>query len=210
METILTNKETVSRIIKLNQGLEGFWSSPVGWAPIESAKLLSKSRLDWQSSLSRTLLFFLDTEMQKEEGALIMAWAVLGSLVEGTLKLFLSIFYTEYNAEELQVDSKVIKTCSGKLITPDELALEKLKQFFALRIYPDWVRKHWKDVGEEDWIKWIDHIQVRRNAIHAFKERPIGTFIEFFFDVRKYLNFLRRISNTFPYPDDEMYKPREI
>ena len=180
MEAILTNEETIARIVNLNQGLEKFWSSPVGWASIESAKLLSKSRLDWQSSLSRTLLFFLDTEMQKEEGALIMAWAVLGSLVEGTLKLFLSIFYTEYNAEELQEDSKIVKTSSGKLITPDELALGKLKQFFALRIYPDWVRKQWKDVGEEDWIRWIDHIQFRRNAIHAFKERPIGTFKEFF------------------------------
>ncbi|HPT73028.1 MAG TPA: hypothetical protein PLE74_12200 [Candidatus Cloacimonadota bacterium] len=206
METILTEKEIIVRIINLNVGLEKFWSSSKGWAPIESAQLLSKSRLDWQSSLSRTLVFFLDNEIQKEDGALIMAWAVLGSLVEGTLKLFLSIYYTEYNAEELHTDNKVIKSSSGKLISPDELALEKLKQFFALRIYPDWIRKHWKDIGEEDWIKWIDHIQARRNAIHAFKERPIGTFKEFFLDVRKYLYFLRRISNTFPYLDDEYYK----
>ncbi|WP_156918451.1 hypothetical protein [Bradyrhizobium sp. Cp5.3] len=51
----LSLDEVVQRIIKLNDGLQKFWSKSHGWAPVEAAGLLSKSRLDWQVSLSETL-----------------------------------------------------------------------------------------------------------------------------------------------------------
>ena len=54
----------------------------------------------------------------------------------------------------------------------------------------------------------IQTIQQRRNAIHAFKDRDIGTKEEFTNNIRIYLNILRYINYRLPYPDD-IYAPRE-
>ncbi len=67
-----------------------------------------------------------------------------------------------------------------------------MRVFFKKRI---WVKSKTKD-----WDTWILKIQQRRNAVHAYQDRDIGTFDEFFFDVRRYLEFLRHLNNSLPYP----------
>jgi hypothetical protein len=187
--------EVVDHIVALNHNLRRFWTKAEGWAPIEAAQLLSKAQLDWQVSLSKCLKIWLIEPLPDEgDGRLILAWANLGSLVEGTMKLLLSVYYKDYKN-----DVEAIKNRKGKLSDPDVLGLDKLRQFFRKRIW----RKN------EGWNEWVYHIQIRRNAIHAYKHREIGTFDEFFGDVREYLKFLRYINNRLPYPDD-IYKPREV
>lgn len=203
-----SKEEVISRIITLTQGLTAFWGSADGWAPREASELLSKSRLDWQSSLARQLRLFLDPDLAEESGALILAWAALGSLVEGVMKLFLAVRLDDYHAEEFLDDIKAIKK-KGVLIEPDSLVLEELRVFFSGRIWPDWVRQRWRAEGEPDWIEWIRKIQQRRNAIHAFKDKDIGTFEEFHQELKNYLAFMRKLTNTFSYPNDEMFKPQE-
>ena len=51
-------EETVSRIICLTGEMINFWKNSQTWAPIEAANLLTKSRLDWQASLSKQLTLF--------------------------------------------------------------------------------------------------------------------------------------------------------
>jgi hypothetical protein len=201
--TIYSDEEVVGRIINLTEGITAFWGHAQGWASVESAHLLSKSRLDWQASLARQLRLFLQPEHTNESGALILAWATLGSLVEGTLKLFLSVWYEDYLADPM-VDK------SHKPISPDGMTLEVLRVFFASKVWPKETREHWASVGEPDRIVWINKIQQRRNAVHAFKNRDIGDFTEFYQELKNYLVFIRFITNTFPYPNDEMYKPREL
>src|SRR5689334_20598189 len=90
----MSNEEVVNRIIQLNKGMYEFWNTAKGWAPIEAAELLSKSRLDWQISLTEYLNNWLNKEHDETDYAsLILAWANIGSLVEGTIKLALSVFY---------------------------------------------------------------------------------------------------------------------
>ena len=186
--------EVVNRIVTLNDGLRRFWTKADSWAPVEAAQLLSKSRLDWQVSLSRCLkIWFAEPHPDDESGCLILAWTNLGSLVEGTMKLFLSVWYKDYK-NYLEAIKK------EKLTDPDSLQFEPMRQFFRKRI---WRNK------DEDWDAWIRHIQHRRNTIHAYKSRDIGTFDEFFIDVRRYLKFLRYINSRLPYPDD-IYIPREV
>lgn len=198
-----TDIEIINRIIKFNEELASFWSSSQSWAPLESAQLLSKSRLDWQASLSRVLKLFLDTEIRKESGALILAWSALGSLTEGTMKLYLSVWYTNYKDESLRNDIKNIKNKKGELIDPDSLDLEQLKAFFSKRIFTEETRKIWRKEGETDWIDWIQFIKDKRNAIHSFQNREIADFNIFFHNVRLYLQFLRILAGDFPYPDVE-------
>ena len=183
-------EEVIRRITNLNDGLRQFWSSAHGWASLETAELLGRSRLDWQVSLSRCLTLWVEQPAAEEAGHLILASANLGSLVEGSLKLFLSVWYETYKE-----DVEAIKK-NGELQEPDVLQLERIRHFFRKRIWDD------------SYDNFVERVQQRRNAIHAFKNRDIGTHDEFLADVRKYLNLLRYINSRLPYPD-EMYIPQE-
>ena len=80
---------------------------------------------------------------------------------------------------------------------PDGLALEKLRTYCKVQ----------KLLGVEG-DALVELVQQRRNAIHAFKDRPIGDGFEFQKAMRSYLALLRTINGKLPYPD-EMYEPRE-
>lgn len=181
-----SHESVISDIIGKNKEIRDFWSSAHGWAPNEVAELLAKSRLDWQVSLSYCLRLWLDAPSDDDvEGRLILAWANLGSLVEGTMKFFLSVHEADYsNAPHTR----------GKDKTPcdiDALQFEELKQFFNQKI---WIK------SQEKWNSWLTKIQQRRNAIHAYKDRDIGTFNNFFKELCEYLDFLEELEGRVPYP----------
>jgi hypothetical protein len=200
VEITLTLSAVVSRIIKLNADLQKFWSNSHGWAPIEAAGLLSKSRLDWQVSLSETLsLWIQEPPKPLTAGELILAWTNLGSLVEGTLKTFLSVWYKDYagDIENLKL-ANVYDKKKDKILEPDGLTLEPLRKYFEF-----------KTLLSKPSIALVKLVQRRRNAIHAFKDKNIGTTEEFQGAVRSYLEMLREVNNGLPYPDAP-YMPQEI
>lgn len=180
--------DNVEKIISGNEQLAAFWSNSHGWAPSSAAELMSKSRLDWQASLSHSLRKWSSIK-DNDSGELILAWANLGVLVEGSMKLFLSVFFEDYSNDE----GKYLDFKTKDQVDPDILAFEKLKQFFRA-----------KELVNKKWFNFIDRVQQRRNAIHAFKDRPIGTVDEFYEDVENYLGFLRDINSRLPYPDEIM------
>ncbi|MCJ8283946.1 hypothetical protein [Halomonas sp.] len=178
----------VKSIISGNEQLAAFWSNSHGWAPESSANLISKSRLDWQVSLSMTL-FKWQFEASDHSGDLILAWANLGALVEGSLKLLLSVYYEDYSYDPHRFLRE------EKQIDPDILTLEKLKLFL-----------YKKDLLNDNWYQYLELVQHRRNAIHAFKDRSLGNSKEFHDCVGQYLQLLREINGMLPYPDDR-YSP---
>jgi len=187
----LSLPEAVHRTATLIRNMMAFWKSAHGWAPIEAAELLNKSMLEWQSSLADNLSKWIGP---LSDGELILAWANIGALVEGQLKLFLSVYYKDY----IDNDQETIKGKGGTTLDPDGVMLEQLRVFFRKNIwYP-----------EEDWDAWILLVQQRRNAIHAFKAKTIGTSDEVHGALKKLLVFVRRINAQLPYPDD-MYVPTE-
>lgn len=191
--------EIVNRIVTLNEGLRDFWSSSHSWAPSDAADLLTRSRLDWQVSLSRSLNRWIESPASHDLAAVqILGYANIGSLAEGTLKLFLCVFYNNYKVDA----DAIIKY--GAVQNPDGVTLEPLRQFFKRRI--------WIETPSDNWDSWIQRIQSRRNAIHAFKDRDIGSHTELVEDIRHYLVFIRRINGQLPYPDErpnpvESYDP---
>ena len=80
---------------------------------------------------------------------------------------------------------------------PDGLGLEQLRNYCK-------AKKLLGVAGD----KLVELVQQRRNAIHAFKHRPIGNGTDFQRAVRGYLALLRTVNKRLPYPD-EMYEPRE-
>lgn len=178
----------VEDIIRRNEIIRAAWSESHGWAPTEAADLLAKSRLDWQVSLSHCLrLWLIEPGPDEMEGHLILAWANIGSLVEGSLKFLLSVCYLDYARDPAKRGRK------RKVVAPDCLSLEELRQFYQKNTI-------WADQEAEAWNEWILHIQQRRNAIHAYQDRDIGTFDEFFEDVRRYRKLISEVDRM-PYPE---------
>lgn len=191
--TELPTLEVVGRIEKLNSQLARFWSRSNGWAPIAAAELLGKSRLDWQVSLASSLrLWIRDSVQPLTPAELILAWANLGSLIEGTIKLFLSVYYETFKADIDNLKrANAYNQKKQEAFSPDGLTLETLRQYCALR-----------EILDEKDLALVQLVQQRRNAIHAFKDRPIGNDVEFQLSVRNYLQMLRNVNARLPYPDD--------
>lgn len=181
-----SHDSVVADIVTMNGDVRKFWSSSHGWAPTNAAELLAKSRLDWQVSLSHCLGIWLQHPTDEDhDGRLILAWVNLGSLLEGTLKFFLSVYESDY--------SKTPRT-RGTRRAPqriDELQLEDTKQFFKEHIWTD---------SERRWSEWISKIQHRRNAVHAYRHRDIGTFDEFVNETATYLDLLMDLKGRVPEP----------
>ncbi len=121
---------------------------------------------------------------------MILAWANLGSLVEGALKLFLCVFYEDYKADaEKTKFHKVYDSKTGKPRDPDRLELEGLSQYFKKA-----------ELLTEEELSWLAKVQARRNAIHSFRHREIGDTGEFLAALVEYYDFLEGIESRLPYP----------
>ena len=192
--------EVIDRVEALNTGLASFWGQNQGWAPVAAAGLLSKSRLDWQASLSGSRrLWMRDVPNALTQGDLILVWANLGSLLEGTLKTLLSVYYETYRTDLEHLEKAgAFDHKKEKPKDPGGLTLEPLRQYC----------KSLNLLGT-DGDALIELAQRRRNAIHAFIDRPIGDGVEFQQAVRDYLAMLRRVNERLPYPD-EICMPHEI
>lgn len=189
----LSLQDVCSRIEKLTRGMMEFWKAPHGWAPVDTVGLLSKSMLDEQTSLSGSLFHWLQSS---SSGDLILAWVNLGVLVEGQLKLLLSVYLGDY-----KIHVSATLAANGKNFfgdSPDKLMLAKLQNF---------CRSHVWD-SNDPWDDYVGRIRSRRNAIHAFQQKDIGTFADWQKELREHLLFVRHVNSLLPYPGDE-YKPRE-
>ena len=179
----LSDTEVLVAIEKLTHQQVHFWRDAGGWAPVSAAALLDRSMLDWQASLATSLKQWVDRE---SDGDLILALANLGSLAEGAMKLMLAVFYEDYVKDQHAPRRHSDQT----LIEPDELMLGKLCALFGKRIW---------EAGSGH-AKYLTEVMERRNAIHAFKKREIGTFVEFKVAARQHLRTLRYIDARLPYP----------
>jgi hypothetical protein len=180
----------VGQIEVIQTGLSDFWKDAYGWAPVEAAAMLENARLDWLPSLASTLRHW-STDKDLSAGELILAWANLGSLLEGSLKLFLSVHLGDYEKDADMVVALGIKTKKGDAKTPDELMLDQILKFCRKRkiLTP----------GE---LEFIELLRDRRNTIHAFKNKELGTTAEFRESVTTYLIFLAGLAMQMPYPEE--------
>ena len=86
-----------------------------------------------------------------------------------------------------------------KRIDPDGSRLDELRKFFVKRIW---------DEGR-NWDSYVELVQHRRNAVHAFQNRDIGTFSAWTYALRMHLSFVRDIGGGLPYPDEQFSSLRE-
>jgi hypothetical protein len=119
--------DTPIKIIAISSRQHHFWQDLQSWAPEEVQDLLKGARLDWGLQLAKKLNDFYEHEKQNDI-ELILAWTTLGALLEQTLKLFLCVFYLDYQKDPV--------TNKKGSISPRKLSLEKIRQYLTKKFNP--------------------------------------------------------------------------
>ena len=163
------------------------WKDVHGIAPDNAAKKLDIAMLDWQSELTKTLKIWIDKGLDMTVGELILARANLGAVVESWLRFFYCVFYDDYINQPM-------KNKKGQILEPEkDMRFEDLKKFSTGIL--------WDDERSKDYL-WVDSIQKKRNAIHSFTYKDIGTPLDFLLDVDHLCEFVDMILNHLPPVED--------
>ena len=163
------------------------WKDVHGIAPDNAAKKLDIAMLDWQSELTKTLKIWIDKGLDMTVGELILARANLGAVVESWLRFFYCVFYDDYINQPM-------KNKKGQILEPEkDMRFEDLKRFSTGIL--------WDDEKSKDYL-WVDSIQKKRNAIHSFTYKDIGTPLDFLLDVDYLCEFVDMILNHLPPVED--------
>lgn len=161
------------------------WKESRGIAPDSVADKMDDAMLSWMSELTDTLKIWIDKGISMTDGELIFARTNMGALVESWLKFFYCVFYEDY--------IKNPKTVKGKMVEPNNMKFEDLKNFSNGIL--------WDDNKSAMYI-WVDKIQHYRNAVHAFNYRDIGTPVEFMSDMDEFYKYVDHILNHIPSLED--------
>lgn len=174
---------------KLTEKQTKFWKETRGISPDDVADRLDDAALEWLNDLTQTLQIWIDKDDSMTDGELILARANLGSVVESWLKFFYTVYYDDYSKQPATK-----KTKSGNvMIEPKNMSFDQLKQF-SIKTLCD------NNPNSKLYI-FIDSVQHKRNAIHSFNKREIGTPSEFLDDIDGLYDFVNEIADRF--------KPRE-
>jgi len=185
-QRIIEIKNAIDEITGIFRNHNLFWKNATGWAPDEANAILMRSRLDWLQGLTEALYIWIETyrTTTDNEGKLIIAWTNLGAVLEGALKLFLSIHYIDYRNSKNHYKNR-----NGIIVDPDELSFEKLKVFIQR-----------EKIFDSVWIEFIQEVQKKRNAIHAYKDRDIGNWHEFYEAIARFRDFSKVMKKNIPMP----------
>ena len=170
-----------------------FWKEYCYWAPNNVAEKLKIARIDWLIDLIDCLQIWTEKAPALTDGELILAYANLGCLVEGFLKLFYCVYYNDYIENVLRGKTESI----DKKYEPNNLRFESLKQLGRKTIWNSNTNNHWN--------LWIDTIQRKRNAIHGFNNIKIGNSLQFMINIKKFGDFVELMNERLPYPDECTY-----
>lgn len=177
--------EILNKIKAKSHEVFDFWQGGAyGWAPPSASNKLDAARIDWLRDLTDCLAIWEDKQFSLTHGELLLAYSNLGALVEGWLKLFYCIYYEDYLKNPR-------KDARGLNIEPNDMKFEGLKQFSRGIL--------WHQTSDRE--QWIDKIQYRRNAIHAFNNRDIGSSADMPRDFMQFYLFICEIDGRLPYPD---------
>jgi hypothetical protein len=177
-------------IAEVSHESASFWSAAHGWASDDIAHLLSKAQLHLLASLGRTLRNRIDEiyDQPEEEGVLIMAWVHLRSLIEGHLKLFFTVFMTDYERDPI-IDKKTKKPVPFAHLRPNQI----------LTYCRD--RKLLDGHYELIQIALARGNMIHAFATHNFENRNVGNADEYFAAIEDYRDFLFDVLSYLPRPD---------
>lgn len=175
--------ERIGRIVVKHAQIAREWRDG-GWAPREAQILLAKGDLERLTALASTLSIWLKKSPQgQEEGRLVLGWANLGALVEGTMTWFLCVHEDSYAAAPL-IDKH------GNRLEPDDIWFARLIRYYQDKVLDRAAVARWSD--------WLDTVRLHRNAIHAYRRRHLGSPRDLRRAMRRYAAFLADLQSRIP------------
>ena len=176
----ITKYEEIKIRTKNNEIL---WKNIHGIATEDTANIMDKAMLNWLTELTNTLEIWINKGLNLTTGELILARTNLGSIVEFWLRHFYTAYYEDYQNNPITNKNNVAKNAQK------DASFDELKKFSTGIL--------WKD-DTDPMYKWVNSIQHKRNAIHSFLYKEIGTPTEFLNDVDFLLDFIKKIENQLP------------
>lgn len=158
------------------------WKDVHGYAPDKVANILDSAMLEWQIELTDALEIWIDKGLNMTNGELILARVNLGAVVESWLRFFYTIYREEYDKDPVKRKNK-------------NLSPENTLTFDDMVNYSTGIL--WDDETSEDY-RWLNSIRNKRNAIHAFMYRDIGTPTDFLNDIVYMCHFVELLCDRFP------------
>ena len=181
----MKSKYEILRNITNNQAL--IWKKTHGIAPDKVEIKMDAAMLKWLVELTDCLNIWIEKGLQMTEGELILARTNLGAIVESWLKFFYSVYYEDY------LKNPNVNKRKKTVVEPEDMSIEPLKLYSTGILWDD---------EKSDWYCWVEKIQKRRNAIHSFKYKDIGTAQDFLDDTDRLYDFVDMITNHFPPIED--------
>ncbi len=80
-------------------------------------------------------------------------------------------------------------------LDPNRLTFGEMTRFYCQHIW----------VEDEEWDDGVTLVRERRNAVHAFNHRELGTWDEFWQAVARYRESVDDLDSRVPYPDASDY-----
>jgi hypothetical protein len=84
----------------------------------------------------------------------------------------------------------------GRSIEPKEATLEQLRQFYSQHFV--WLNK----AEQLTWDPWLVEIRDRRNSVHAYMDKDIGTFEDLQRGIERYLDLIATLDGRVPYDSE--------
>lgn len=180
------DKFDILKIKTKNQML--LWENVYGIASKQTAYKLDNAMLNWHYELTEALEIWIKKGLSMTDGELILARANLGAVVESWLKFFYCVYYDDYKKDP-------ILNKKNKRVEPEKASFEDLEDFSK--------EKLWGDETSERYL-WVDSVRRKRNAIHSFKRKDIGTPQSFLDDVENLYIFVDEIVASLPPIEDHI------
>ena len=179
-------KDTLDFIIQITNNITLLWKEAAHQSipPQLTAKKIDDAMLDWMCELTKTLRLWTDKGGHMTSGELILARANFGAVVESWLKFFYCVYVDDYQKNPQKGSKGVIE--------PNNLSFEALRQYSQGILYSK----------NDDFDKWILSVLMKRNAIHSFNYREIGSADDFYDDIEKLYDFIELITDRVPPVED--------
>ena len=153
----------------------------------------------------------------------LKSWIVLGSALEVSLQVFLSIYITDYEKSQWQqwvdfaaqeakdvIFDAINKLVSDKTILPEQgrslknAIRDEIKEHMKVhpvdRVMLDELIQFFSknEIFDTDDIEEMRFIQLNRNCIHAFMERQIGNWYSLQYSIRFFVYLMELILSKLP------------
>ena len=171
-------------IIKIRtRNNEVLWSDIHGIAPAETASIMDKAMLNWLTELTNALEIWINKGEDMTIGELLLARVNIGSIVESWLRHFYTAYQENYMKNPIRDKKQRIKA------PEKDLSFEELKNLSIGILWDD---------KQDKMYKWVDSVQHKRNAVHSYLYKEIGTAADFMNDINTLRCFIELIERRLP------------